>query len=143
MIWRKFWYEICVSFQARNLKHNPETYIQFNSLAIPPPISSKEVPLVIEKLKSKKVLKQMSSKVSQILDLISTDSLFRDQCFPGTIFDFINKLLLEYNVVSQWLFKFKMWLTLFDIFIIGLSPAMIQIETNKILSKFFLIPWCH
>ena len=44
-----------VLFQARNLKHNPETYMQFSNLAIQPPNSSKEVPLVIEKLKSKKV----------------------------------------------------------------------------------------
>ena len=43
------------NFQARNLKHNPETYMQFGSLSIQPPISSKEVPIVIEKLKSKKV----------------------------------------------------------------------------------------
>ncbi len=42
-------------FQARHLKHNPETYMQFSSLALQPPTTSKDIPSLIEKLKSKKV----------------------------------------------------------------------------------------
>jgi len=41
--------------KARNLKHNPETYMQFSSLALKPPSTSKDIPDLLEKLKSKKI----------------------------------------------------------------------------------------
>merc|ERR1712062_615013 len=40
--------------KARNLKHNPETYVQFASLLLKPPTTSKDVPMVIDKLQEKK-----------------------------------------------------------------------------------------
>ena len=53
IIWKYF--PLSLVFQARNLKHNPETYMQFSSLALKPPSTSKDIPDLLEKLKSKKV----------------------------------------------------------------------------------------
>ena len=38
------------------MKHNPETYVQFASLLLKPPTTSKDVPTVIDKLQEKKVI---------------------------------------------------------------------------------------
>ena len=37
------------------MKHNPETYVQFASLLLKPPTTSKDIPTVIDKLQEKKV----------------------------------------------------------------------------------------
>jgi len=64
--------------KARNLKHNPETYMQFGSLSIQPPISSKEVPIVIEKLKSKKLFLEELAEKEKMARKLNEPSMYVD-----------------------------------------------------------------
>merc|ERR1712062_422963 len=57
--------------KARNLKHNPETYVQFASLLLKPPTTSKDVPMVIDKLKEK--IARLLNEPSPLVDFLNDD----------------------------------------------------------------------
>merc|ERR1719245_1168940 len=78
--------------KARNLKHNPETYMQFSNLAIQPPNSSKEVPLVIEKLKSKKLFFE---------DLAEKEKIARQMNEPSPFVDYLDDDLKLIHSISD------------------------------------------
>jgi len=80
--------------KARNLKHNPETYMQFSSLSLKPPSTSKDIPDLLEKLKSKKIFfedlagqekaARLLKEPSPLVDYLSDDLVISGSGSGGT-----------------------------------------------------------